>query len=80
MEPIKYPPPAAFPELPPRGILPWVWQQFLGTLTYREQLIERRAATPEKTPYWHFLGHEIKRTEIAAGLWLGRMKEQEIVQ
>lgn len=68
---------ANFPKLPPRAIPPWVWERFLKALRYLESLRARRDVTSANTPYWHFLGHEIKRTEIEVGLWLGRMMEIE---
>jgi len=79
-QPIRFPLVAHFPKDPPRKVLPWVWEQFLEAVSYREALFRRRVEEAvrsgnKRTGYWHFLGHEIKRTEIAIGLWLGRMKE-----
>lgn len=71
----QFPQAADFPEEPPRGVLSSVWARFLGAVQYRESLLERRAAAATGTPYWQFLGYEIKRAEIDIGLWLGRMME-----
>lgn len=66
-----------FPKLPPKSIPAWVWERFLKAVRYRESVLERREGATSKTPYWHFLGHELKRSEIDIGLWIGRMMEIE---
>ena len=66
-----------FPKLPPRAIPAWVWERFLKAVRYREGVLDRRQTAEAKTPYWHFLGHELKRSEIDIGLWIGRMMEIE---
>jgi hypothetical protein len=52
-----------------------VWVTFREAVAYLDSVKSRRAKAEKHTPYWHFLGHEIKRAEIDVGLWLGRMKE-----
>lgn len=73
---VRFPEAGVFPQEPPREVPEWMWQKFLGLIGYRDHLLERARNGGTRNPReagW--LRHEIKRTEIDAGLWLGRMQE-----
>lgn len=73
-----FPQAAAFPKRGPKAIPEWVWGRFLNAVHYREALLHRAEGAEKHTPYSAYLYHEIKRTEIDIGLWIGRMQEMEI--
>lgn len=68
---------ADFPKRGPKNVPEWVWGRFLNAVRYREVLQGKALVAPAGSAYGYYLGHEIKRTEIEIGLWLGRMMEME---